>query len=70
MNPNGPSQRLSVARYDDDYPLLYGEPARQPSAGDAGPAQANAGEPDVPEQRHGQPQQVIQVDLLDAWLQP
>ena len=23
---------FTVARYDDDYPLLYGEPARQPAA--------------------------------------
>jgi hypothetical protein len=25
-----PDARVNVARYDDDYPLLYGEPAVQP----------------------------------------
>jgi hypothetical protein len=34
-NPRVPSSRIirkgqNVARYDDDYPLLYGEPAPQP----------------------------------------
>jgi hypothetical protein len=26
-----PASQVTVARYDDDYPLLYGEPARQPA---------------------------------------
>jgi hypothetical protein len=34
-NPRVPNSRIirkgqNVARYDDDYPLLYGEPAPQP----------------------------------------
>jgi hypothetical protein len=30
MDYTGPTSRITVARYDDDYPLLYGEPAPQP----------------------------------------
>ena len=30
MQSNGTASRMNVARYDDDYPLLYGEPALQP----------------------------------------
>jgi hypothetical protein len=26
----GHASQVTVARYDDDYPLLFGEPARQP----------------------------------------
>jgi hypothetical protein len=30
MHATGSASHVSVARYDDDYPLLYGEPARYP----------------------------------------
>jgi hypothetical protein len=30
MDHTGSACQASVARYDDDYPLLYGEPAPQP----------------------------------------
>ena len=69
MNPNGPSERVTLARYDDDYPLQYGEPGAQ--AEDT-PVQANSGEvePQRHAQEHQQQQPAIQVDLLDGWLQP
>jgi hypothetical protein len=40
-NPPMPNSRIirkgqNVARYDDDYPLLYGEPAPQPQWDTAG----------------------------------
>ena len=31
MDVTAPANQVTVARYDDDYPLLYGEPARQPT---------------------------------------
>jgi hypothetical protein len=34
----GPGGRANVARYDDDYPLLFGEPAVQPQWSSVGGA--------------------------------
>ena len=72
MNPNGPSERVTLARYADDYPLQYGEPAAQGGADEDSPVQANAGEvePRRHAEEHQQQQPAIQVDLLDGWLQP
>ena len=71
MNPSGPTERITVARYDDDYPLAYpvaGYPER--------PAVEDGHAPPVDEAtgRTGSGTKLVkdtvQIDLLDGWMRP
>ena len=63
MNPTGPAERVTVARYDDDYPLALADATPRGESD----AAADAGERAAVVRAEPEP---IQVDLLDAWFKP